>query len=1044
MPPSNLTFRATPERAYARQHHLPGDEATPTIAFHDVPTSGMYLANVPSGELGFSVKGDRKLLVGNGVRVDGNLIVDGAIIGGDGNTIVPIVDFGNLDHNILPSTTDTYSIGSNDRRWTSLVASTIDANDVDISGNLVVSGNTTFAVGFDRVDNDLVPISTDTYSIGRPNEIWTDIFVTNVETTMLETTTANASNIETITLNVTGTATVDTVNAQSINVITANVTHLVNASGDDYVETSLQAFGSNIVPASNVTYCLGSETNQWQHVYTATIQANEYTTQDGSPLDFPTDYGNIDQSMIPTSNVAFDIGSTTNRWDGIWTDTLTSRSIQTAEFLDLNGDPFIPEIDFSNIESNVEPIVTATYGLGTAAKRWTEVWASELYGNLNAESLYGNLSGDLTISGNIGLNGTATLQDGTESAPSLAFQNELGTGMYRPEANSIGFSVNGSTKLAISGDAVIASVIGDANTVYYGDATNMTFPADRLQVSQIQITDNTFTEIAQTAVEANTVGYVAIFGTSFEAGAMTVRYGQNLAPSVSVVSYAEIHASVPAIAAGTYDVTVTKNGSESATLPNSLNVSNIPSWTTDQDLGYIYANIAFERTVSATEGDSNIVYADIPGGSYPLPPNTTVSSNGLIEGNVTQDDVSTQTTYNFDILATDDQLQNTIRIFTLNYVPQYVSGDKSASSILQVSRTLLGPSETQTPASGAGTITVNSQYICPYDVTLRQGDFNVTSFVDSDWFTQTADSRCSFVKVFGNMNIPGGVTFRPSARKLFTVLHVTGDLTVDGIVSMTARGASHSAVTAAAIRVANGTYSGVTDPTIGASGNAGGTAATTTQTLEGTDGGSGYTGSTLKTGGGASGGAFTGDSSVTVVSGAGTSGTSFSGGTGGGGVYSIGSSSFTPTANSGVANGGIGGNAAISGLSGSSPGSAGGGAGNPGGGGRSVVTTESNLDGGDGTGGIMIVIVDGTLYGSGTIEARGSDGGTWNSSSGVSGGGASGGGIVVVMAKNNQSSITLDVSGGTGGLAYGNPLGPSFPGGRGGDGGDGSSIVLAV
>jgi len=762
-------------------------------------------------------------------------------------------------------------------------------------------------------------------------------------------------------------------------------------------------------------------------------------------LDFPVDFGNIDSGLVPTSTQTYSIGTDYNQWESIWGNVLFSNVIHTNALLDQSGNNFIPDIDFSNIESNVSPKTTNAYSLGEESRRWTSVWAHDLEGNLNAASLYGNLSG------NVGLFGTMGLDDGTNTRPSLSFLNDTDTGMYRPDTNSIGFSVGGQQRLIITGASTISPVFGDANTIYYGDATNMTFPIDRLQVTSVEPKDSNYQPISQTAVEANVIGYVSIFGSSFESGSMTVRYGVNSAPAVSVVNYAQINASVPPLPTGTYDVVITKNGGETSTLPNGLLVSNIPQWNTSSQLGYVFANIAFDRQLVATDGPSSIVYEEVQG-PYVLPPSTTINTNGLIVGNISQNTVSSSTSYEFDILARDEQQQETIQRFSLQYLSEYTPGDiDTAGSLLQLSRNLLGPSDVQTPRSGLGTITVDSQYICPYDVTLKKGNYSLSTFTESEWFTNQADGRCAFIKVFGDLNIPDGTTVRPASRKLFTVLHVTGDLNLDGTISMSQRGSLHNATTGSGIAarnitVAKGTFTGITNPYISSSGTTGGSAVSTTQTQEGQSGALvGTVNAALKTGGGGSGGAYTGDPSVIVVSGSGSSGTSYSGGAGGGGVYSIGGATISPAAGSATVDGGSGGFAVISGVNSQTPGSAGGGAGNPGGAGASSINPiPTTLDGEPGTGGIIIVIVDGTLTGSGTIEARGGNGGTYNSPYGVSGGGGSGGGIAVLITKSNQSSVNLNVSGGIGGTAYGESVGGTPAGGRGGDGAPGTALTITA
>jgi len=1041
---NNLVFRALPQRAYARQAHLAGNEATPTIAFFDVPTTGMYLDNQPSGEIGFSVKGTRKLLVGNGVRVDGNLIVDGAIIGGDGNTIVPIVDFGNLDHHLIPGADDSYTLGDASTRWSNAFVYDIDvARDVDIAGNLTVSGNTTFQVGFDRVDTDLLPITDGTFSIGTVSATWTDAYIGNVHAT-----TSTTDNIQTTHATIDDTLTTDTLVATSGNVTTmvsnsivSNViqtTTLLNDNGDEFVQIDLTQISSNMEPVSNAIYSIGNTQNQWDTVHVRAIRSAEYLLDTGAPLEFPTDFGTIDQHVVPITSNTFSIGTESNVWNTVWTNTLHTNVIQTSQLLDLDGNTFIPEVDYNGLDSNITPHTSTTYSLGNVTNRWDRVWASELIGNLDASQLYGNLSGDITLNGTINLSGVATIQDGAEQTPSLAFVNEQGTGMYRPQANSIGFTVGGAQRLVITDSATVSAVFGDANTVYYGDATNMTFPVDRLQVSNVQITDSNFVPISETAVDANVTGYVTIFGASFEVGTTIVRFGGTQSPQVSVVDYSEIHAVVPPLTAGTYDVTVIKSGTQ-VTLPNGLVASNIPSWTTLQDLGYVFANIAFDRQFVAAEGISTIVYeADTT--TYSLPPTTTLTTSGLLSGNITQDIQSTPTTYSFEVLARDEQFQESLRLFTLNYLSEFTSGNKSASSVLLFSRNL-GPSQIETPQSGIGTLTINSQYISPYEVTLKKGDQNLTSFTSTEWFTSTSDGWCSFIKVFGHMNIDSGVTFRPNPRKLFTVVHVTGDLTLNGTISMSERGANHgssgSGITAKSIKV-NDTSS------IGASGTSGGSAVTSNAAAAGVDGTNAPQSNTLQTGGGGSGGVYAdGAYNPGPTSGSGASGTSFSGGSGGGAIY-VNGVYGGPASGNGVIDGGPGGGAIISGVGPSNPASAGGGGGNPGGAGASVLYTTGDLSGFSGTGGILVVIVEGTIYGSGTIEARGAAGGTYNSQYGVAGGGGSGGGIAVLMAKSNQSSVTLDASGGPGGASYGQAVGGTPPGGKGGDGGDGSTLIVAL
>jgi hypothetical protein len=316
-------------------------------------------------------------------------------------------------------------------------------------------------------------------------------------------------------------------------------------------------------------------------------------------------------------------------------------------------------------------------------------------------------------------------------------------------------------------------------------------------------------------------------------------------------------------------------------------------------------------------------------------------------------------------------------------------------------------------AGGGGTLTLNSVLIGNYDYTIKNGNHTVSSFTNSDWFTTTQDSNAALICVNGNLTISSGITFLPSVRKLFTCLLVNGNLTIDGTVSMTGRGANtvSLAVQTANVRIINGTYSSVTNPQIPSSGGAGGSAGSSG------NGGAGSSGASGGTGGGG------GGSGYASTAGNGASGSSFSGGSGGGGSNS-GSGDMNASLYGGTGGTGRhvnGGNTAV------------GGTGNPGGSSinNNGTVNGSSFFGNDGTGGTLVIFCTGSLLGNGTISSNGVNG--KNNSSAIGAGGASGGGSITVICNSNQSTITRSVSGGTGGTAY--PTAPyNMVGGNGGSG----------
>jgi len=317
----------------------------------------------------------------------------------------------------------------------------------------------------------------------------------------------------------------------------------------------------------------------------------------------------------------------------------------------------------------------------------------------------------------------------------------------------------------------------------------------------------------------------------------------------------------------------------------------------------------------------------------------------------------------------------------------------SGADILSYLRGFITEGPPITRPGFGGTLTINGISFGSFDYMYTTTNV-VSSFTASNWFTTNADNSSALIIVGGDLTINAGQTFAPAVRKLFTVIYVTGNLTVNGAISMTALGANSTTVTSNDIAIASGTYSisgggTVSNPAVPGTGGAGAAARTTAGQTSGTSGSGGGSG-------GGGGGTFAAGSLGTV--GTGSTGTAFSGGSGSGALIGTGS-----TSNAG-ANGGAG-SAGFS-VTTSAPG----GAGNPGG---LAVPANASFDGGTGTGGTLIIICEGALSGSGTISANGVAGGTNSTNIG----GGSGGGSVTVFSRGDSSSITPTANGGGNGGA---------------------------
>jgi hypothetical protein len=156
---------------------------------------------------------------------------------------------------------------------------------------------------------------------------------------------------------------------------------------------------------------------------------------------------------------------------------------------------------------------------------------------------------------------------------------------------------------------------------------------------------------------------ITLTGTNFKTGA-TVTVGGTTAPTVSVVNSTTITFTTPAKTAGDYDVVVTNTNGLQATLTNGISYNGVPAFTTAVgNVGSIIEDVTMSTiTIVAAEPDGGTLAYSITSGA--LPTGVSMSSVGAITGtpnvNVTSD-----TTYNFTVTATDDESQTNARAFNL-------------------------------------------------------------------------------------------------------------------------------------------------------------------------------------------------------------------------------------------------------------------------------------------------------------------------------------------------------------------------------------------
>jgi hypothetical protein len=163
-----------------------------------------------------------------------------------------------------------------------------------------------------------------------------------------------------------------------------------------------------------------------------------------------------------------------------------------------------------------------------------------------------------------------------------------------------------------------------------------------------------------------TSAYVLVNGNAFITGC-SVLFNTQAATSVTYVNQNQLRVVANNFSAGTYIVYVVNPDGGTALRVNGLTFSASPVWTTASALPNQTTNSAVSIQLTATGATS---YSVAAGSSLPsgLSLNT---QTGLISG--TAPNVASTTNYSFTIIATDNELQDSPRTFTLSVITQPAS-----------------------------------------------------------------------------------------------------------------------------------------------------------------------------------------------------------------------------------------------------------------------------------------------------------------------------------------------------------------------------------
>jgi hypothetical protein len=281
----------------------------------------------------------------------------------------------------------------------------------------------------------------------------------------------------------------------------------------------------------------------------------------------------------------------------------------------------------------------------------------------------------------------------------------------------------------LSGGGITANTVVQTQIVQAGQTSSQsTSTLSSVKVTNVFVTDSNFTTLDDTALDP-AGGYLKIVGTGFASGCAVYLNGSSV--TTTFISSTELRVTTPATVAGTYNLMVFNSDGNGAIYLN-LGVSNFPAYTTSAgSLGTVYETNDYTQSVVAT-GDAPLVYSLYSGS---LPPNATLSSNGVISG--TSDVENASNTYSFVVNVKDAQGQDSTRSFSLTILSDVVSWSSPANnSTITLDGGSLMSNVTLSATSATGKTITYTANTLPTGVTLSGNTISGTPTTQEILYTE--------------------------------------------------------------------------------------------------------------------------------------------------------------------------------------------------------------------------------------------------------------------------------------------------------------------
>lgn len=286
---------------------------------------------------------------------------------GTGSTI-------SLYANMAPYTNNNFALGTTSLRW-----SKVWTTDLDTSGAFTLGGDLT--VG----GHILSSATTGTKDIGSSTNRFATLYATNIDAAPTSGTTNYVKTRKFEVVDNAGGSTLWDIQVTS-NVTTNNFKirdnsgtyrlELVNKEETTGTTANEARLNYHTVPYAHNTWDLGTSAKRWKDLYlqgSATVagSATVSGTVSAATLDDISDANNqivLNAGFRPATDDAVNVGSSTKRISGIWTNSLT---VNTLTYATGTGSTI-------TLYANMAPFTNNNFALGTTSLRYSKLWVTDI------------------------------------------------------------------------------------------------------------------------------------------------------------------------------------------------------------------------------------------------------------------------------------------------------------------------------------------------------------------------------------------------------------------------------------------------------------------------------------------------------------------------------------------------------------------------------------------------------------------------------------------------------------------------------------------